>query len=155
MPVRSLTDAERVRLTGFPTEMAEEELFSYFSLSGPDRALVPSRAAPAVRLGFALSLCAVRYLGFCPEDLAAAPEPVLWYVGQQVGAPPEAVTQYGLRGQTRSDHLGLIHAHLGYRRPDEDDLGALSELLSQRALEHEDQTLSSPWSRSGSRPTSS
>lgn len=56
MPVRSLTDAERDRLTGFPQEMAEEEAFSHFTLAGPDRALVPSRAAPEARLGFALSL---------------------------------------------------------------------------------------------------
>ncbi len=81
MPVRPLTDAERARLTGFPQEVAEEELFSHFALTGPDRGLVPSRATPAVRLGFALALCAVRYLGFCPDDLASAPESVLWYVG--------------------------------------------------------------------------
>lgn len=94
-----------------------------------------------MRLGFALSLCAVRYLGFCPEDLVSAPKAALWYVGQQVGAPPEAIVQYGMRGQTRTDHLRLIHDHLGYRRPTDKDLEALSEWLLQRALEHEDQAL--------------
>ena len=150
MPVRPLTDAERSRLTGFPTELAEEELFSHFALSGPDRELLPSRAAPAVRLGFALSLCAVRYLGFCPDDLASAPESVLWYVGQQVGAPPEAIAQYGLRGQTRSDHLKLVHEHLGYRRPTEGDLEALSAWLLQRGRSSTTtRPCSSPWPPSG------
>lgn len=82
MPVRSLTDAERERLSGFPSEIAEEALYSYFTLSGYDRRVVPERVPPAIRLGFAVSLCAVRYLGFYPEDLTAAPRSVLWYVGE-------------------------------------------------------------------------
>ena len=69
MPVRALTDVERRRLSGFPQEIPEDELFFYFSLSGADRAMVPERTSPAVRLGFAVSLCSVRYLGFCPDDL--------------------------------------------------------------------------------------
>ncbi len=141
MPVRSLTDAERARLTEFPKEMVQEEVFSHFTLDGHDRALVPSRAAPEARLGFAVSLCAVKYLGFCPDDLAGAPKTVLWYVGQQVGAPPDAVARYGLREQTHSDHLKTIYGHLGYRRPTGGDLGDLSGWPVHRALEHEDQAL--------------
>ncbi len=67
MPVRSLTDSERERLSGFPPEIPEDDLFSYFTLSGADRALVPARTAPTIQLGFAVALCAIRYLGFCPE----------------------------------------------------------------------------------------
>ena len=52
---------------------------------------MPARSAPANRLGFAVSLCAVRYLGFCPEDLAAAPGNVAFYVGHQLGIPGEAL----------------------------------------------------------------
>ncbi len=141
MPVRSLTDAERGRLSGFPQELPEEDLYSYFTLSGPDRAVIPARSAPAIRLGFALSLCAVRYLGFCPEELGGAPKSVLWYVAEQVGASMEAIKDYGRREQTRSDHLRIIYEHLGYRRADEDDLDALSEWLAERALEHDDQAL--------------
>ena len=141
MPVRSLTDAERGRLSGFPQEIPEDELFSYFSLSGTDRAVVPERTSPAIRLGFAVSLCAVRYLGFCPEDLVEAPKAVLWYVGDQVGAPAEAIERYGIREQTRSDHLKVIYEHLGYRRPTEEDLSSLTDWLVERALEHEDQAL--------------
>lgn len=141
MPVRALTDVERRRLTGFPSEILEEDLYSYFTLSGFDRRVIPERVPPAIRLGFAVSLCAVGYLGFCPEDLTAAPESVLWYVGEQVGAPVEAIGDYGTRGQTRTDHLRVIYEHLGYLRPTEDDLDELSEWLSQRALEHEDQAL--------------
>src|SRR5215210_4402641 len=141
MPVRSLIVAQCERLSGFPPEIPEDELFSYFSLSGADRAVVPERTSPAIRLGFAVSLCAVRYLGFCPEDLRAAPKAVLWYVGDQVGAPADAIERYGAREQTRSDHLRVIYEHLGYRRPTEEDLQSLADWLVERALEHEDQVL--------------
>lgn len=60
-------------------------------------------------------MCAVRYLGFCPEDLTSAPKAVLWYVGEQVGAPAEAIERYGAREQTRSDHLKVIYEHLDKR----------------------------------------
>lgn len=117
MPVRPLTDAERERLTGFPREVPEEDIFSFFTLSGVDRALVPERSALAIRLGFALSLCAVRYPGFCPDDLSAVPGTVLWYVGQQIGAPPEAIGDYGRRRQTRSEPSTSTSATGDLRRP--------------------------------------
>jgi hypothetical protein len=55
MPVRLLTDAERGRLSGFPTEVPTEDLHAFFTLTGRDRGAVPATSAPANRLGFALS----------------------------------------------------------------------------------------------------
>lgn len=60
MPVSLLTKADRVRLTGFPEEIPMEELYAHFSLTGWDRSTVPSKGSPMNRLGYALSLCAVR-----------------------------------------------------------------------------------------------
>jgi TnpA family transposase len=105
MPVRLLTDAEREQLAGFPIEVPTEDLYAFFTLTGPDRAVVPARSAPANRLGFALALCAVRYLGFCPENLAAAPKNAAWYVGQQLMVSTEALEGYPEREQTTTDHL--------------------------------------------------
>lgn len=141
MPVRVLTEAERGRLSAFPKEIPTEDLFSYFTLTGPNRAAIPARSAPANRLGFALSLCTVRYLGFCPEDLAGAPGDVVWYVSEQLGVPAEALKSYGERPQTRTDHLLEVHRHLGYRRPSEAELADLSRWLVERALEHDDPSL--------------
>ena len=141
MPVRLLTDAERVRLSNFPREIPTEDLYAHFSLTGRDRASVPAKSAPTNRLGFALSLCGVRYLGFCPEDLSTCPEDALWYVSRQLGLCPEALAGYPEREQTRTDHLKRIYAHLGYRRPTATDLGELSGWLVERALEHDDPSL--------------
>ncbi len=141
MPVRLLTDAEKERLSGFPREIPAEDLFAYFALTGRDRSAIPATSAPGNRLGFAVALCAVRYLGFCPENLSSCPEDVLWYVAQQLGLPSEALGGYPEREQTRTDHLMRIYEHLGYRRPAPTDLRDLFGWLIERALEHDDPAL--------------
>ena len=139
MLARLLTEAERERLSDFPKDIPTEHLYAYFTLTGQDRAVVPARSAPANRLGFAL--CAVRYLGFCTEDLASVSKNALWHVSQQIGVPPEALVSYPEREQTRTDHLRRVYEHLGYRRPDADGLRDLFGWLVRRALEHEDASL--------------
>ena len=125
MPVGFLTEAERKRLSAFPAEVLTEDLYAFFTLTGPDRAAIPGRSAPPNRLVFALALCAARYLGFCPEDLSTAPADVVWYVSEQLGVPVDALGRYGERPQTRTDHLLEIHRHLGYRRPSKEELADL------------------------------
>jgi hypothetical protein len=137
VPTGFLSDSDRARLSGFPPEIPTEDLFSCFTLTGTDRTLVPTTSAPANRIGFALSLCALRYLGFCPEDLSTAPESVLWYVSEQLGVPSEALKRYGGRAQTRADHLRTIYEHLGFRKATEEDLQELTSWLADRALEHD------------------
>jgi len=141
MPVRLLREPERERLSGFPKEVPSEDLHAFFTLTGHDRSAVPATSAPSNRLGFALSLCALRYLGFCPEELSDCPADAVWYVCQQLGLSPEALPGYPEREQTRTDHLKRIYAHLGYRRPTAADLRELFGWLIQRALEHNDPAL--------------
>lgn len=64
MPVGFLTEAERDRLARFPAQVPTEDLYAFFTITVPDRAAILARSAPTNLLGFALSLCAVRYLGF-------------------------------------------------------------------------------------------
>lgn len=96
-PVAFLTEAEKERLECFPREVPAQDLYAFFTLTGPDRAAIPARSASANRLGFALALCAVRYFGFCPGDLSAAPDDVVWYVSEQLGVPAVALRGYGER----------------------------------------------------------
>jgi len=141
MPVRLLTDAERARFSGFPEEVPTEDLHAHFTLMGRDRHAVPVTSAPANRPGFVLALCAVRYLGFCPEDLSDCPTDAVWYVAPQLGLAPEVLRGYPERGQTRTEHLKRTYAHHGYRRPTSSDLRDLFGWLVERALEHDDPAL--------------
>lgn len=141
MSVELLTDAERSRLSGFPMEVPTADLHAFFTLNGHDRAVVLSTSAPANRLGFAVTLCAVRYLDFCPDDLSDCPKGVVGYVAKQLGLVPEALRGYRDRGQTRGEHLKRVHVHLGYRRPPSSDLRDLFGWLVQMALERDDPAL--------------
>ena len=69
MPGQFFSNAERERLERFPIEVAPADLIVFFTLSESDLAQVPVNAASHNRLGFALQLCALRYLGFAPDDL--------------------------------------------------------------------------------------
>ncbi len=53
MPVGFLPDAEGNRLSAFPAEVPTEDLYAFFTLSGPDRATIPARSVTANRLEFA------------------------------------------------------------------------------------------------------
>lgn len=137
MPVGFFTEAERERLGRFPAEISPEELITYFTLTATDLAQVRAHRGEPNRLGFALQLSALRYLGFCPDDLTTAPSAVLTYLAQQLGTAPEALRDYGERAQTRTDHRGEIQAYLGFRDAGPAELDILASWLLERALEHD------------------
>lgn len=134
MPVRLLTQAERDRFTGFPSEVSRHDLRASFGLTPRDRAWVRRRRSDTNRLGLAVQLGCVRLLGFVP-DFATIPGDVVEFVATQLDAPP-SLAGYGERDQTRSDHLNDVLEHLGYRQPGELELKRLREWLVDRALEH-------------------
>jgi TnpA family transposase len=135
-----LTAAERQRLTTYPAEISPEDLGRFFTLTPADLALVAQQRGDHNRLGFALQLCTLRYLGFLPTNLLEPPLAVLKLLTHQLGLAPEMLTAYGEREQTRSDHLTQILDHFGYRRATAADLTALEAWLVERALEHDQPT---------------
>ena len=64
MPVSFLSEAERLRLNSFPSELSNEDLIAYFTLSDEDLLQIPKTASAANRLGVALQLVLLRFLGF-------------------------------------------------------------------------------------------
>jgi hypothetical protein len=93
------------------------------------------------RLGFALQLCCLRYLGFFPEDLSTIPPPVVGYVASQLLVNSEILPLYGQRIRTRQDHQRQAQTRLGYRRASPLDVLNLERWLVERALEHDKPTL--------------
>lgn len=101
-------EAERRRLERFPDRIAAEDLRACFALSDRDRVLIFEQRGPENRLGLAVSLCALRFMGFVPDDIASIPDEALAFVSGQVDAAPHELLTYGTRAQTRSDHLQLV-----------------------------------------------
>jgi uncharacterized protein DUF4158 len=141
MPSTFLTFKERERLTGFPDEIPQWDLITYFTLTEHDCSLIDPSQSATNRLGTALQLCAVRYLGFCPADLHTAPSDVIAFLADQLQVEPDALQDYGKRRMTRSTHFNAVLNHLGFRRVQPADHTSIVDWLTERALEHDKPTL--------------
>ena len=87
MPASIFSETELARLASFPEEIPGDDLIRAFTLTGADRDLVAIRRGAANRLGLALQLCALRYLGFVPRNLSAAPRSAACFVADQLSRP--------------------------------------------------------------------
>ncbi len=90
----SLSAAERHRANRFPNAITDEDLITFFTLSEEDQKQIPVRAGPHARLRFGLELCALRFMGFVPDDLTSAPPEAVTFVAQQLTVEPEALADY-------------------------------------------------------------
>jgi molybdopterin-guanine dinucleotide biosynthesis protein A len=71
-----------------------------------------SGRGPTDRLGLAVQLCTLPWLGFVPVDVASAPPVAVARLAAQLLADPAALVGYGKREQTRTDRLRLVLAYL-------------------------------------------
>ncbi len=135
-----LSTAERERWQRFPETIPQDDLAVYFLLSDDDAREVHRQREPFNRLGYALQLCTLRYLGFVPTDFTATPEVVVTFVAEQLGIAPHVLALYDNR-RTQSDHRRYVRAYVGFRQATPLDVYALHTWLLARALEHDKPTL--------------
>ncbi|MFV2197854.1 Tn3 family transposase [Nocardiopsis sp. LOL_012] len=115
MPVEFLTDEEAAaygRYTG-PPERADLE--RVFFLDDEDRVQVAQRRGQRMKLGFALQLVTVRWLGTFLEDPLDVPGAVLEFVADQLDIEdPSQVKRYTERRETPFDHQRDIRRAYGW-----------------------------------------
>ncbi|MEV4249985.1 DUF4158 domain-containing protein [Streptosporangium canum] len=94
---------------------------------------------PEARMGLALQLCTLPWLGFVPEDLRGAPRAAVIRLAHQLTVHPGVLDFYGRRPQTRSDHLRLVAGYLGWSQPKPGSvpMKELERFLLDRAMEHD------------------
>lgn len=99
----------------FTGELAADELSACFFFDTADRQLIVRRRGERSRLGFAVQLGTVRYLGRFLEDPAAVPAGVVRFTAREIGVPADTdLSDYG-RGRWRWAHQEEIRAAYGYR----------------------------------------
>jgi TnpA family transposase len=57
----------------FSQQIPNDDLSGFFLLSEADHRVANKQREDYTRLGFALQLCALRHLGFAPDDLTTTP----------------------------------------------------------------------------------
>ena len=124
-------------MEGWPEAIERRDLVRYFALDGEDLDFVREQRGAADRLGIALQLCSLRWLGFVPEDLADAPEDALVMLGAALDVAPRAIFDYAVRAPTRVEHRLAVREHGGYRAFSEAQLAQVGGRLVDAALEHE------------------
>ncbi len=137
MPGQFLTKAEREQLSSFPPYPTEDEIITFFTLTAPDLSLINKRSGDYNRLGFALQLGTLRYLGFVPDALQNAPFAIVDYLAQQLQVNSSRLSLYGKREKTRTNQLQQIQSHLGWRKSTQMDLLLWDNWLLERAMEHD------------------
>ncbi|MER2517230.1 MAG: Tn3 family transposase [Candidatus Accumulibacter phosphatis] len=124
MPVQFLTAEQRVnygRYVGEPTPM---DLARYFHLDDADQQLIDSKRGDHNRLGFAVQLTTVRFLGRFLDDTKQVPYGVLDVLAGQLGLndPARCLADYHDHRQ-RLRHIEEIRVRYGYAEISERQIG--------------------------------
>ncbi|HAM49354.1 MAG TPA: hypothetical protein DCP92_01135, partial [Nitrospiraceae bacterium] len=136
------TKQDRERLSNFPQDIPQEDVIAHFTLSRKDKRYLRKLRGDHNRLGFALQLCTLKYMGFCPDDIVSVPLSVAEYLAAQIKIRDfdSHLERYGQREQTRTAHLRLAQKRLGYKKPSTKYLEIFAKWLMERALEHDKPT---------------
>lgn len=118
MPTRHLSEAQRRQYGRFPASLAPDQLARYFHLDTADREIIAQLRGAHNRLGFAIQLGSVRFLGTFPETFADIPHSVIQDVARQLDEAPSMAAGFYQGGRQRWRHMALIVERYGYRRFD-------------------------------------
>ena len=115
MPGEFLSPDQKRRYGCYTEDPSPLQLARYFHFDDRDQQQITRRRTDHTRLGFAVQLGTVRFLGTFLPDPTAVPETVVTYVAQQLGiSDASGLTHYDTR-DTHWDHAAEIQQAYGYR----------------------------------------
>jgi TnpA family transposase len=116
MPINFLTDEQNQTYARYQDKLTPAQLDKYFYLDDKDRGLIESCRRDYNKIGYALQLTTVRFVGtFLPNPLEV-PREVINYLIQQLGINlPTDIDHYLKRKATRSAHCNEIKSIFGYQ----------------------------------------
>ena len=116
MPVEFLTEERKSQYGKFFGEPNETQLARYFHLDETDLILISKKRGDQNKLGFAIQLTSVRFLGTFISDFMLVPANVQAFVAKQLSIRELAVLgYYSQRGPTKREHTAFIRQHYEYR----------------------------------------
>jgi hypothetical protein len=116
VPVEFLTSEQQKSYGHYGGEPTAAQLERYFYLDDRERQLVNRRRGTHNRLGFALQLCTVRFLGTFLSDPTDVPPSVVAYLAKQLSiSEMDCLPHYLERETTHREHAGEIQKLYGYQ----------------------------------------
>src|SRR3954470_10143669 len=116
MPVEFLTDAQVGAYGRFTGPPSRAQLKRFFFVNDADRERVEQRRRESHRVGVAVQLGTVRFLGTFLADPLEVPAEVVAYVASQLGiADPACFRQYADREKTPYEHAWELRRVYGYQ----------------------------------------
>lgn len=114
MPVSFLTAEQERRYGRFAGEPSPEQLARHFHLDDADRAFIAARRGAHMRLGCAVQLGTVRFLGTFLEDPAEVPPRAVRFVADQLGLLPDGLMAAYAASRWRIRHPAEIRERYDY-----------------------------------------
>ena len=116
MPVDFLSETQRAAYSQYAGEPSAEQLARYFHLDAHDRSVIATRRGDENRLGFAVQLGTVRFLGIFLPRPTEVPDGVVRFVATQLGIrDTTSFARYAQRTATHREHASEIQKRYGYR----------------------------------------
>lgn len=115
MPVSFLSPEQERRYGRYPADVSAEQLARFFHLDDTDRAFVLMHRGVHMRLGFAVQLGTVRFLGTFLENPCEVPLCVVRFLGNQLATPLDGTLETYRTSQWRWRHPIEIRERYGYR----------------------------------------
>lgn len=116
MPVDFLSAAQIAGYGRYGEPPSPRQLERFFHFDDRDRDLIADRRGDHNRLGFAVQLATVRFLGTFLAHPADVPPVVARTVARELAiTDPDCLALYARREQTHRDHAGEIQRACGYR----------------------------------------
>ena len=115
MPVEFLSAEQEKRYGHYVGEPSPEQLAKYFYLDNVDFKLIKERRGNHNRLGLALQLCTVRFLGTFLTDPTDVPVVVIEFLAKQLGINDTTSLERYRNSETRWEHTALIKQSYGYQ----------------------------------------
>lgn len=115
MPVSFLNEEQERRYGRYAGEPDAEQLARYFHLDDADRAFVAARRGAHMRLGCAVQLGTVRFLGTFLEEPDDVPGAAVAFMASQLGIRVDGLLAEYRASRWRTRHPAEIRDRYGYR----------------------------------------
>lgn len=116
MPVDFLSPAQQENYGKYPNNLTAEFIANYFFLDDKDKEWIKSKRGQFSRLGYALQLTTVRYIGTFYSDLTTIPWKIIERIANQVHVADisDCLTRYQ-QSEQRWRHTAEIRIRYGYK----------------------------------------